>query len=164
MKTREEYIALIASHAGELQNTFGITSLRLFGSVARNEHHEGSDVDVYVEMPPKFFLVVRLKAYLEELLDNPVDIIRKHQHLNPFLLKEIRKVCASVHFIPPRLYASYATCSHCTIPTDRLPQRRDSPLLPLSDNMFQMAPYLILSDEETYQCRHTQKSDTTGKT
>ena len=91
MKTREEYIALIASHAGELQNTFGITSLRLFGSVAKNEHHEGSDVDVYVEMPPKFFLVIRLKAYLEELLDSPVDIIRKHQHLNPFLLKEIEK-------------------------------------------------------------------------
>ena len=91
MKTREEYIALIASHAEELQNTFGITSLRLFGSVARNEHHEGSDVDVYVEMPPKFFLVVRLKAYLEELLDNPVDIIRKHQYLNPILLKEIEK-------------------------------------------------------------------------
>ena len=91
MKTREEYIALIASHTEELQNTFGITSLRLFGSVARNEHHEGSDVDVFVEMPPKFFLVVRLKAYLEELLDKPVDIIRKHQHLNPILLKEIEK-------------------------------------------------------------------------
>ena len=91
MKTREEYIALIASHAEELQNTFGITSLRIFGSVARNEHHEGSDVDVFVEMPPKFFLVVRLKAYLEELLDNPVDIIRKHQHLNPILLKEIER-------------------------------------------------------------------------
>ena len=91
MKTREEYIALIASHAGELQNTFGITSLRIFGSVARNEHHEGSDIDVYVEMPPKFFLVVRLKAYLEEFLDSPVDIIRKHQHLNPILLKEIEK-------------------------------------------------------------------------
>ena len=38
MKTREEYIALITSHAEELQNTFGITSLRLFGSVARNQH------------------------------------------------------------------------------------------------------------------------------
>ena len=91
MKTREEYIALIASHAEELQNTFGITSLRLFGSVARNEHHEGSDVDVFVEMPPKFFLVVRLNVYLEELLDCPVDIIRKHQHLNPILLKEIER-------------------------------------------------------------------------
>ena len=91
MKTREEYIALITSHAEELQNTFGITSLRLFGSVARNQHHDGSDVDIYVEMPPKFFLIVRLKAYLEALLGCPVDIIRKHQHLNPFLLKEIEK-------------------------------------------------------------------------
>ena len=91
MKTREEYIALITSHAEELQNTFGITSLRLFGSVARNQHHDGSDVDIYVEMPPKFFLVVRLKVYLEELLDSPVDIIRKHQHLNPFLLKEVER-------------------------------------------------------------------------
>lgn len=91
MKTREEYIALITSHAEKLQNTFGITSLRLFGSVARNQHHDGSDVDIYVEMPPKFFLVVRLKVYLEELLDSPVDIIRKHQHLNPFLLKEVER-------------------------------------------------------------------------
>ena len=91
MKTREEYIALITSHAEELQNTFGITSLRLFGSVARNQHHDGSDVDIYVEMPPKFFLIVRLKAYLEALLGCPVDIIRKHQHLNPFLLKEIER-------------------------------------------------------------------------
>lgn len=91
MKTREEYIVLIASHAEELQNTLGITSLRLFGSVARNEHHKGSDVDVYVKMPPKFFLVVRLKAYLEALLGYPVDIIRKHHHLNPFLLKEVER-------------------------------------------------------------------------
>ena len=89
MKTREEYIALITSHAEDLKKNFDITSLRLFGSVARNEHHEGSDVDIYVEMPPKIFLVVRLKAYLEKLLGCPVDIIRKHHHLNPFLLKEI---------------------------------------------------------------------------
>ncbi len=79
-------------------------------------------------------------------------------------LDRFRKVCAAVHFIPPRLYASFATCNHYTIPTDRLPQRRDSPLFPLSDNMFQMEFFLILSDEETYQCRHTQKPDTTGKT
>ena len=50
MKTREEYIALITSHAEELKKNFDITSIRLFGSVARNEHHEDSDVDIYVEM------------------------------------------------------------------------------------------------------------------
>ena len=91
MKTREEYIALSTSHAEELQNTVGIISLRLFGSVARNQHQDGSDVDIYVEMPPKLFLIVRLKAYLEALLRCPVDIIRKHQHLSPFRRKEIEK-------------------------------------------------------------------------
>ncbi len=76
MKTREEYIALITSHAEEQQNTFGITSLRLFGSAARNQHHDGSDVDIYVEMPPKFFLIVRLKSYLETLLCK-AEVLRK---------------------------------------------------------------------------------------
>ena len=92
MKTREEYIALIASHAEELQNTFGITSLRLFGSVARNEHHEGSDVDVFVEMPPKFFLVVRLKAYLEELLETLLILSGSISISIPFCSKRLRKM------------------------------------------------------------------------
>jgi predicted nucleotidyltransferase len=47
MKTREEYIALITSHAEELQNTFGITSLRLFGSVARNLTYTDIDRHIY---------------------------------------------------------------------------------------------------------------------
>ena len=86
MKTREEYIALITSHAEELQNTFGITSLRLFGSAARNQHHDGSDVDIYVEMPPKFFLIVRLKSYLEVLLCKGGFFEKKPQNLQKIYL------------------------------------------------------------------------------
>ena len=86
MKTREEYIALITSHAEELQNTFGITSLRLFGSVARSQHHDGSDVDIYVEMPPKFFLIVRLKSYLEALLCKGGFFEKKPQNLQKIYL------------------------------------------------------------------------------
>ena len=86
MKTREKYIALITSHAEELQNTFGITSLRLFGSVATNLHPDGSDVDIYVEMPPKFFLIVRLKAYLEALLCKGGFFEKKNQNLQKIYL------------------------------------------------------------------------------
>ena len=46
MKTTKEYISLIESHAEELRTLFGIKSLRIFGSVSRNEQKEGSDVDV----------------------------------------------------------------------------------------------------------------------
>ena len=83
MKSREYYISLITSHAEELKKNFGIKSLRLFGSVSRNEQKEGSDVDICVDMEPKMFLVV------ENLLECSVDIVRLHKHINPFLLKEI---------------------------------------------------------------------------
>ena len=92
MKSREYYISQILSHAEELKSNFGIKSLRIFGSVSRNEQKEGSDVDVCVDMEPKAFLVVRLKRFLENLLQCSVDVVRMHKHINPYLLEEIDKV------------------------------------------------------------------------
>ena len=89
MKTTKEYILLISSKAEELKRDFGIKSLRIFGSVSRNEQHEGSDVDVCVDMEPKAYMVVRLKRFLEDLLQCSVDAIRLHKHINPYLLDEI---------------------------------------------------------------------------
>ena len=89
MKTTKEYISLISSKAEELKRDFGIRSLRIFGSVSRNEQHEGCDVDVCVEMEPKVYMVVRLKRFLEDLLQCSVDVIRLHKHINPYLLDEI---------------------------------------------------------------------------
>lgn len=89
MKTTKEYISLISSKAEELKRDFGIRSLRIFGSVSRNEQHEGSDVDVCVDMEPKAYMVVRLKRFLEDLLQCSVDVIRLHKHINPYLLDEI---------------------------------------------------------------------------
>lgn len=89
MKTTKEYILLISSKAEELKRDFGIKSLRIFGSVSRNEQHEGSDVDVCVGMEPKAYMVVRLKRFLEDLLQCSVDVIRLHKHINPYLLDEI---------------------------------------------------------------------------
>ena len=89
MRTTKEYILLISSKAEELKRDFGIKSLRIFGSVSRNEQHEGSDVDVCVDMEPKAYMVVRLKRFLEDLLQCSVDVIRLHKHINPYLLDEI---------------------------------------------------------------------------
>lgn len=65
MKTKEECIELIRSCADTLQRRFGVSSLRLFGSVARGEQQPNSDVDVCVEMAPKLYLLVELGMYLE---------------------------------------------------------------------------------------------------
>ena len=91
MKTTKEYISLIASHAEELKTLFGVKSLRIFGSASRNEQNDGSDIDVCVDMEPKIYMMVRLKRFLEDLLQCSVDVVRIHKHMNPFLLEEINK-------------------------------------------------------------------------
>ena len=91
MKTTKEYISLIASHAEELKTLFGVKSLRIFVSVSRNEQNDGSDIDVCVDMEPKIYMMVRLKRFLEDLLQCSVDVVRIHKHMNPFLLEEINK-------------------------------------------------------------------------
>ena len=91
MKSREEYISLLKAHSEELRSLFGIRSLRMFGSVSRGEQHEESDIDLCVEMEPQAFLMVRLKRFLEHLLECSVDLVRMHKHINPFLLQEINK-------------------------------------------------------------------------
>ena len=91
MQTRSEYIKTIREHEAELQQQFGITSMMLFGSVARNEHHEGSDVDLFVTMPSKFFNYIAAAQYLEKILGCNVDLIQDHRHLRPFFRQQIER-------------------------------------------------------------------------
>lgn len=91
MKTAEEYIDLISAHSEELRSQFGIRSLRLFGSVSRGEQREDSDVDICVDMAPSLYMLVRLKRFLEQLLQCTVDVVRLHRHINPYLLENIER-------------------------------------------------------------------------
>ena len=91
MKTRSEYLELLTKHIAELKEQFGVRSFRIFGSVARNEHTEDSDVDVCVEMEPDLYLLVGLKQFLEKLLGCSVDVVRMHRNMNKLLLKQIEK-------------------------------------------------------------------------
>ena len=91
MKTRNEYISLLLGSAELLKKQFGVRSLRLFGSVAREEQREESDVDVCVDMKPNPFLRIEMKDYLERLLGCSVDVIREHKNMNTFLKSQIEK-------------------------------------------------------------------------
>ena len=82
---------LITMHISELKEQFGVRSFRLFGSVARGEQTEDSDVDVCVEMAPDMYLLVALKQFLEKLLGCSVDVIRMRRNMNKLLLKQIEK-------------------------------------------------------------------------
>lgn len=63
--------------------------MSIFGSVARRENRQDSDIDILVDMPPKIFLMSGLKAYLESILKTSVDVIRQHTHLSKKFLNQI---------------------------------------------------------------------------
>ena len=91
MLSRREYINRIKAHTETIVDDFGVRSLCLFGSVARNEQNESSDIDIFVDMEPDFLKIVGLKQYLESLLGHNVDIIRKHSNNDELLIQQIEK-------------------------------------------------------------------------
>lgn len=91
MRTRQEYIDILRSHSDELKSNFGISYMRLFGSVAKDEHHDDSDVDLFVIMPAKAYTLCAAADYLESILGTSVDLIRKHDNMRPFFLNQIYK-------------------------------------------------------------------------
>ena len=91
MCNRLECIEKLKQATPYIRSEFGVDSLCLFGSMARGDNDEASDVDICVEMPPKALKVVALKLYLQELLGVAVDIVRKTSRLDKFLVNEIHR-------------------------------------------------------------------------
>lgn len=89
MSEKQHCIELLMEATPYIRSEFGVRSMRMFGSMARGEENSESDVDLFVDMPPKIFKVVELKQFLQELLGRAVDVVRNHSHLDPFLTKEI---------------------------------------------------------------------------
>ena len=75
---RDEALAILAAHRDELRETYGVKSLALFGSVARDEAGPESDVDLLVEFdrPTGLFGLAALQIFLEQVLGTGVDIGR----------------------------------------------------------------------------------------
>ena len=89
---RDKILALLKSRKRRLKK-FGIHSLSIFGSVARDQARENSDVDILVdfEKPIGLFEYARLKMYLEEILERPVDLVTPEalrQELREDILRE----------------------------------------------------------------------------
>lgn len=91
MLTRSDVISVLEKSKDKLQNQFGVEKLVLFGSFARNQQTEESDIDVFVTMPAKLFGVIAVKQYLEDIIGLKVDVVRNHKRLNESLLNEIQR-------------------------------------------------------------------------
>jgi hypothetical protein len=73
---REEILDKLNHYAPRLAKEFGFNALYLFGSVARDEAGEHSDVDLFIEFsePIGIFEFVELKRQFEFILGCDVDL------------------------------------------------------------------------------------------
>jgi len=91
---KQQALDLLAQHKPVLMARFGVTDLALFGSTARDEAREDSDIDVLVEFEgsttaKRYFGV---QFYLEELLGHPVDLVQKEvirKQLKPYIERDL---------------------------------------------------------------------------
>ena len=91
MLDRTETIRKLKSTQQYLAERYGISSMTLFGSVARGDQKEGSDVDICVEIRPNLFRQAGVKIYLQELLGSDVDVVRMRNDMNPLFKQQIMK-------------------------------------------------------------------------
>ena len=92
MKSTAEIIRLLQVFKTQQAEKYGIFQLGIFGSVARNEQKDTSDVDIYYEgRPVGLFSMAHMKNELEELLGCSVDIVRLRDRMNQLLKKRIQQ-------------------------------------------------------------------------
>jgi uncharacterized protein len=93
---RERVIATLRAHAADL-NGFGVRAIALFGSVARDEATDASDLDVLVDFEGSatFDRYMGLKFFIEDLLGCRVDLVTRRalrEELRPIVEREAVRV------------------------------------------------------------------------
>lgn len=75
----EDIKKTLAASKAELAQTFKVKEIGVFGSYARGEETEQSDVDVLVTLsePVGFFLFIELEEHLAAILGRKVDLVTK---------------------------------------------------------------------------------------
>jgi predicted nucleotidyltransferase len=97
VRTKERVLLLIEEHQAQIQ-AFGVNRLGLFGSFARGEQDEDSDVDLLVEFDSgkkTFDAFIHLAFFLEELFGRRVELVTPESLspcIGPRILNEVKYV------------------------------------------------------------------------
>ncbi len=78
MKSIEEIRTILRSHRRELKERYHVEEIALFGSYARGEQTDESDLDILVTLSaPLGWEFVDLHDYLTELLETKVELLTR---------------------------------------------------------------------------------------
>ena len=90
--TRKDILQLLAKFQRDRRDEFGIVRLGIFGSTARDQFSDESDVDVVVQLVhPDLFALIGIQQELEAVLQRPVDVVRYRENMNAFLKQRIQQ-------------------------------------------------------------------------
>ena len=90
--TTNECVRLLRQFKVMYAQEYGIERMGIFGSVARGEQTEISDVDIFYEGASHGLKsLVQLPMELEKMLGVSVDVVRKHANIRPHFLQRIEK-------------------------------------------------------------------------
>lgn len=86
----EVLIKILKNYKDLAKLKYGIISLGIFGSYARGENTNDSDLDICIETStPDPFIMIHVKEDIEALLNIKVDIVRLRDKMNPFFKNRI---------------------------------------------------------------------------
>ncbi|NQY21963.1 MAG: nucleotidyltransferase domain-containing protein [Campylobacteraceae bacterium] len=88
---RTDILSYLEEHYSEFKTKYNVEQIGLFGSYARNEESEDSDINIFVKMKSSLFDLIAIKDQIENDLHKRVDIIREHKNIKPILLRTIKK-------------------------------------------------------------------------
>ena len=87
---KNDVIRILKNYKREFANQYNILTIGIFGSVARDEAGDESDIDIVVCISePDFFILAGIKNDLEDRLNKSVDIVSYKDSMNPFLKMRI---------------------------------------------------------------------------
>jgi hypothetical protein len=89
---RMQTLDLLSHHKPRLARRYGVTALALFGSTAREEAREDSDIDILIAFdgPATSERYFGVQFYLEDLLGRPVDLVTE-KALRPELRPDVER-------------------------------------------------------------------------
>ena len=89
---KDYIINFISTQKPELQKSYGVKRIGLFGSYAKGYANQDSDIDIVVEIDkPDLFIMIGIKQFLEESLGAHIDIVRLRDKMNLALRKRIEQ-------------------------------------------------------------------------
>lgn len=89
--TKQIILNYLKEHKEEFKKKYGVEKIGLFGSYAREEETENSDIDLFATMPSSFDGIADLKYFIEEDLNKEIDLSVNHKRIKPVFLKLINK-------------------------------------------------------------------------